>query len=144
VLVRDDDVYVFQPRKGGSVKSSYHQSGQQHLKVGKGAPIMDPMQLDPPSQVLTEENPWSKSFENFANLLPYEGEKADALFEIDLPTTVETLPFAQISIGRSFDSKGWTVGTVSLVTLRQEVFSVPHSANGLQVCVRVVRLQQPA
>ena len=62
-----DDVYVFQPRKGGSVKVSYHESGQRHLKIGSG-PAMFVMHSSRPEWIRTEERLWSKSFENFASL----------------------------------------------------------------------------
>ncbi|MBI3679215.1 MAG: hypothetical protein HY235_02240 [Acidobacteria bacterium] len=139
VRVKGKDVYIYQPRKGESVKVSYHESGQKHVKIGQSGPIMPPMHLDPTEAIVTEEKPWSKSFENFANLLPYKGEAANDVFEIELPPLpyVDTITFAQIAIGRSFDPKGG----VDQVTLKQEVFPVPHSTDGLQVCVRLLRLQ---
>lgn len=146
VRVKGKDVYIYQPRKGESVKVSYHQSGQQHVKIGHGGPIMAPMQLDPTEAIVTEEKPWSKSFENFADLLPYTGQPANDVFEIDLPLLpyVDTITFAQIAIGRSFDPKGWSMDEVDQVMLRQEVFPVAHSKDGLQVCVRLLRLQSSA
>jgi hypothetical protein len=143
VRVKGKDVYIYQPRKGECVKVSYHESGQKHVKIGQSSPIMPPMHLDPTEAIVTEEKPWSKSFENFAKLLPYKGGAANDVFEIELPPLpyVDTIAFAQIAIGRSFDPKGWTMSGVDQVTLKQEVFPVPHSTDGLQVCVRLLRLQ---
>jgi hypothetical protein len=144
--VKGNDVYIYQPREGDSVKVSYHESGEQHVKIGKGAPVLPPMQLDPTEAIVTEEAPWSMTFENFADLLPYKGEAANDVFEIDLPQLpyTDTYTFAQISVGRSFDPKGWAMDTVNQVTLKQQVFRVPQSLNHLQVCVRILRLQYSA
>jgi hypothetical protein len=146
VRVKGKDVYIYQPTQGGPVKVSYHESGQEHVKIGQSKPIMSPMQLDPTQAILTEEKPWSKSFENLADLLPYKGEAANDVFEIELPPLpyVDTITFAQIAIGRLFDPKGWSMDEVDLMTLKQEVFPVPHSTDGLQVCVRLLRLQLSA
>jgi hypothetical protein len=143
VLVRGDDVYIFQPCKGGPVKTTYHKSGQQHVKIGQGPPLF-PVQLDPTAAILTEENPWAKSFENFVDLLPYKGETANDVFEIDPSEWSDPNAFAQVSIGRAFDQCGWTLDEVDQITLRQQVFVVPNSASGLQVCVRILRLQPSA
>ena len=138
----EDNVYVFQPRKGGSVKISYHESGQKHLKIGS-SPAMFVMQLDGPEWIRTEEPVWSKSFENFADLLPYDREPADAVFEIELPpVSADTIALAQVSIGRFFDPTGWTMGGVQQATLQQKVFKVPASPSQLCLCVRVLRLSQ--
>jgi hypothetical protein len=80
---QNDNVYVFQPHKGGSVKVGYHESGQKHLKIGNG-PALFTMHLDRPEWIHSEEAVWAKSFENFAQLLKYDGEQADALFEFEL------------------------------------------------------------
>ena len=108
VRVKGKDVYIYQPSKGQSVKVSYHESGQEHVKVGQSSPIIPPMHLDPVAAIVTEEKPWSKSFENFADLLPYKGEPANDVFEIELPPLpyVDTISFAQIAIGRAFDTSG--------------------------------------
>src|SRR5437879_4087930 len=74
VVVKGHDVYIYQPRRGSSVKVSYHASGQKHVKIGKSDPVIAPMHLDPPLLLVTEETPWSQSVENFSTLLPYKGE----------------------------------------------------------------------
>jgi hypothetical protein len=91
VRVKGKDVYIHQPRKGESVKVSYHESGQKRVRIGQSGPIMPPMHLD--------------------------------------------------SVGRSFDPEGWSMDGVDQVTLKQEVFLVPHSTDGLQGCVRLLQLQ---
>src|SRR5207249_1812130 len=80
----NDNVYVFQPRKGGSVKVSYHESGEKHVKIGC-SPAMFVMHLERPEWIRTEEAVWAQSFENFTALLPHDGKSADALFEVELP-----------------------------------------------------------
>jgi hypothetical protein len=146
VRVKGKDVYIYQPKKGDVVKVSYHESGQQHVKVGGGAPIMPPMQLDRTEAIVTEEKPWSKSFENFYDLLPYAGQPANDIVTVEVPPLpcVESITFAQIAIGRSFRSEGWAIEGVEQVTTKQQVFRVPQSADGLQVCVRIMRLQYSA
>jgi len=136
------DVYVYQPKKGTPVKASYHKSGQKHVKLGNSAPIMPPMQLDPIDQIVTEENPWSKSFENFEKLMPYKNERADDTFDIDLAALdfEDALSLVEIAIGRSFDPSSWNDDGVEKVTIKQKIFPVPQSSTGLQVCVRVARL----
>ena len=143
---RSDNVYVFQPRKGGSVKVSYHESGQQHLKIGNG-PAMFTMHLERPEWIRSEETVWSKSFENFPQLLRYKNEWADEIFEFGLPPPSEDrLPFLQVSIGRFFAPEGWTMDDVELRTVQQEVFEVPSSPSLLRLCVRILNLEaaQPA
>jgi len=142
VSVKGKEVYIYQPRKGGSVKVSYHESGQKHVKIGKDRPIMPPMHLEPTEFIVTEEKPWSKSFENFAGLLRYEGEPDNNVVEFEVPPLPYVdITFVEIAIGRSFDPKGWSMDGVDQVTLKQEVFPVPHSTDGLQVCVRLLRLE---
>jgi hypothetical protein len=62
------------------------------------------MQLDRPEWLRSNEDVWSQSFENFADLLPYKGEIADAIYDIDLPALPydDKIVFAQVSIGRFF------------------------------------------
>ena len=141
VRVKGKDVYIYQPRRGASVKVSYHESGQQHVKIGDSGTMIPAMQLDPTSAILTEENPWSKSLENFAYLLPWKKKPASAVLDLDVPPSADGVAVVQISIGRHFHQGDWTMENVDHVTLRQEIFSVPHSTDGLQVCVRVCRLQ---
>jgi len=122
-----DEIYVLQPCKGGSVKISHHESGQRHMKVGNG-PAMFVMQLDSPKWIRSEDSAWSQSFENFADLLLYNGEPADAVFDIELPpVSAGTIAFAEVSIGRCFDPAGWTMDEVQQATLQQSVFKVPAS-----------------
>jgi len=136
----NDNVYVFQPHKGGSVKVSYHESGQKHLKVRNG-PAMFIMRLDRPEWIRSEQAVWAQSFENFAQLLRYDGEQADALFEFELPPLSEaTLPFLQMSIGRLFSPQGWTMDEVEQRTVQEKVFEVPASPSQLRLCVRILRL----
>jgi hypothetical protein len=147
VRVKGNDVYILQPRKGKSVKISYHESGQQHLTIGSGVPLLPPMQPDPIEAILTEEKPWSNSFENFADLLPYKRENANDVFEIDLvplQSDPKTIPFAQVSVGRAFDSHGWTMDEVDQLTIKQQVFPLPNNDSDLQFCVRILRLQASA
>jgi hypothetical protein len=140
VRVKGKDVYIYQPKKGGPVKVSYHESGEKHVKIGRGLPIM-PMHLDPTEAIITEETPWSKSFENFNDLLPYAGEPANDTFATELPAlpNVDSITVAQIAIGRSFDPKNRSMDSVEQVTREQQVFPVPQSADGLRVCVRILR-----
>lgn len=142
VRVKDGEVYIFQPKKGQSVKVSYHRSGQKHVKFGLGAPIMPPMLLEPTEAIVTEEEPWLKGFENFNDLLTYESQASDHVCEIECPPLpyVDTMTFAQVGIGRSFEPKEWAIDGVKHVTLKQEVFPI-QTANGFQICVRVLRLQ---
>ena len=143
VHVKDDEVYMFQPRKGGSTKISYHRSGQKHLKLGKGPSLFNPMFLDPPKWIDTEEECFHKSFENFAKLLPYEGEAADEVFEIELPPPSNTrLTFAQVSVGRFFVPQGWKEEGVRLTTLDQRQFAIPSSPSSLSIYVRVLQLHE--
>ena len=136
----NDNVYVFQPRKGGSVKISYHESGQRHLKVGNG-PAMFIMHSDRPGWIRAEESVWSKSFENFEQLLRYDGEQASAFYEVELPVTgAEALPFFQVSIGRVFEPTGWTMDEVRQTTVEERVFEVPSSLSNLRLCVRTLQL----
>ncbi|HZT33006.1 MAG TPA: hypothetical protein VFA33_24170 [Bryobacteraceae bacterium] len=146
VRVKGNDLYIYQPKKGDSVKVSYHESGQKHVKVGNGVPIIPPMYLDPTEAIITEEKAWSKSFENFEDLLPYSGQPANDTFTIELPPLryVDSITFAQIAIGRSFDPNDWSLDGVDQVTTKQQVFPVPQSSNGLQMCVRILRLQYSA
>ena len=135
-------LYVFQPRKGGSVKVSYHESGQRHLKIGNN-PAMFALHSTRPEWVYAEEQLWSKSFENFESLLPYEGALADAVHEIDLPDLEEDrITFAEVSIGRFFDPVGWTTDQVTQATLDQKTLLVPISPSKLQLCIRVLRLSR--
>ena len=137
-----DNVYVFQPRKGGSVKVSYHESGRRHLKIGN-SPAMFAMHTTRPEWVYAEEKLWSDSFEKFASLLPYEGARADFVHEIELPDLEEDRPtFAQVSIGRFFDPEGWTRDQVTQATLDQKTLLVPISTSQLQLCIRVLRLSR--
>ena len=138
---QNDNTYVFQPRKDESIKTSYHESGQRHLKIGNG-PAMFVRHLDRPKWIRREQPVWEQSFENFSDLLPYNGQSADGIFEIDLPTIpyVDTITFAQVSIGRFFDPQGWSMDGVTLSTLKQQIFTVPISPSQMLLCVRVLRL----
>ena len=49
-----NEVYVFQPRKGGSTKVSYHASGERHVKRGNG-PSLYTLRLDSPEWIESEE-----------------------------------------------------------------------------------------
>jgi len=98
------------------------------------------MQRDRPGWIRREEHIWSKSFENFAALLPYEGQPADAVFDIELPPlSVDTIAFAEVSIGRFFDPTGWTMDGVEQATLQQKIFKVAATASQLCLCVRLLR-----
>jgi hypothetical protein len=142
---KNDNVYVFQPRKGGSVKVSYHESGQKHLKIGNGQALFI-MHLERPEWIRAEEPVWSQSFENFSQLLRYDGEWADEIFEFALPSSEDGVSFLQVSIGRFFDPEGWTMDDVELRTVQERVFEVPSSASQLRLCVRILNLRaaQPA
>ena len=96
-----------------------------------------------PEWVYAEEQLWSKSFENFESLLPYEGALADAVHEIDLPDLEEDrITFAEVSIGRFLDPMGWTTDQVTQATLDQKTLLVPISPSKLQLCIRVLRLSR--
>ena len=143
VHVKDDNVYMFQPRKGGSAKISYHKSGQRRLKVGKGPPLAGPMFLDPPERIDTEEERFCQSFENFAKLISYSGEPADEMFEIELPPPSNTqLTFAVLSIGRFFVPQAWKEEGVILTTLAQREFVMASSPSRLSICARVLQLHE--
>jgi hypothetical protein len=81
---------VYQARKGGSPKISYHQSGIQHTKR-EGKLLVREMQLTPTAEIVTEESPWAASFVNFAALLPFKssGSSPRAVYEINLPRSQE-------------------------------------------------------
>jgi hypothetical protein len=99
------------------------------------------MHLERPEWIHSEEAVWEKSFENFTQLLPYNGEPADALFEFELPpVTEDALPFVQVSIGRFFDPQGWTIDDVEQITVQGKVFEVPASPSQLRLCVRILKL----
>jgi hypothetical protein len=86
------DAYVFQPPKKKRPKVSYHASGQTHVKVGKSGAMLRRFNA-PPASLAGEENIWSKSFENFATLLPWTNEPANDILEIKLPA----LPYTSAS-----------------------------------------------
>jgi len=98
--------------------------------------------LDRPEWIRSEEKVWSKSFENFNDLLPYNEQPADAVFAIDLPTIayVGTITFAKVSIGRFFDPEGWSIDGMKQSTLKQQMFTVPISPSQLLLCIRTIRL----
>ena len=100
------------------------------------------MHLERPAWIRTEEAVWAKSFENFAELLPYDGESADAVFEIELPPAGSTvaLHFIQVSIGGFFQPQDWTMDEVRQATVGEKVFEVPASPSQLRLCVRVLKL----
>ena len=137
-----NDVYVFQPRKGGSTKVSYHASGERHVKRGNG-PSLYTLRLDPPEWIESEESCWEQSFENFSTLLSYRDESADDIFAIDLTAfSDDTITLAQVSIGRFFDTPSWIDDGVRLTTLHQQVFPVTKLGTDLSICVRVIQLKQ--
>lgn len=137
---KKDNVYVRQPAEEQCVKVSYHLSGQRHVKVD-GGPAMFVMHQDRPGWIRTEEPVWSKSLENFASLLPYKKEPADAIFEADLPAlSGNAIALVEVSIGRRFGPKGCTEDNVQETTLRQQVYPVPGSPSQLSVCVRLLLL----
>jgi hypothetical protein len=94
ILVRGSDLYAVQPRKGASIKTSYHESGVFHVKLGKKL-VISSSRPHIPTQVLLEdastvgpfrERVYSKSLENFAKLLDVKsGADYDEIaeFEID-------------------------------------------------------------
>jgi hypothetical protein len=141
VHVKGWDTYVFQPRKGESVKVSYHESGQVHLKIGNSDAMFKRFH-DSPMFLQDEEEIWSKSFENFNGLLPYNGEAADNVVEIDVPPLpyTDSITFAQVIVGRNFDPKGWEMDSVLQTTIKQEIFKPDASVSGLSVAVRVLKL----
>ena len=141
VRVKGNDVYVFQPRKGETSKISYHESGQRHLKIGRG-PAMFVRHDQRPGWIRDERDIWPKSFENFATLLPYRGEPADDVLELRLPDpSSESLPFAQVSIGRGFKQQAWTHDDVVLSTLQRHVFDVKKFPTDIVICVRMLVLR---
>lgn len=100
------------------------------------------LQLDRTEWIRKEEPCWESSFGNFADLLPYQSEDADDVYEIKLPSpSTSTITFAQVSIGRFFDLQAWKNEDVTLATLQQQVFLVPKSPSNLSICVRVLRLE---
>ncbi len=136
------DSYAFQPRKGESVKVSYHESGQIHLKIGRSDAMFKRFN-DAPASIMDEESIWSKSFENFPDLLPSNTDPADDVFDIELPPLpyTDTITFAQVIVGRIFDPKGWAMGGVEQTTIDQKTFRPDPAVSGLSVCVRVARLK---
>lgn len=141
VHIKGEDLYVFQPNKNVSTKVSYHESGQKHVKVGSGEPIIKPLLLDPLKAIRTEESVWSKDFKNFNDLLVYSGQPADDIFEIEyMAPSVDSINFAEIAVGRSFGDDAWIMDGVAQEVLQQKLFSVPQPMEELQVCVRVLRL----
>jgi hypothetical protein len=77
ILVRGNDLYAFQPRKGVSIKTSYHESGAFHVKVGKRLAISS-SRPHAPTRHLREDSRavgalrecvYSVSLENYTNLL---------------------------------------------------------------------------
>lgn len=92
------------------------------------------MHADQPEWIRNEEELWSKSFENFTSLLPYNGEPAHAVRDIQLPAfAADAITFAQVSIGRFFDPEGWTMDQVTQATLEQEILRVPTSLSQLRL-----------
>jgi len=61
------------------------------------------MYSDLPKAIRSKEHVWAESFENFAELLPFNGEQSDALFEFELSSMcADPRHFLQVSIGRLF------------------------------------------
>ncbi|MGE5056990.1 MAG: hypothetical protein ACM3WP_22765 [Acidobacteriota bacterium] len=140
VRVKGNDVYVFQPRKGEASKISYHESGQRHLKIGDGH-AMFVRHDQTPRWIRDERDIWAKSFENFATLLPYRGEPADHVLELQLPDpSSESLPFSQVSIGREFKQQAWMHDDVVLTTLQSHIFDVKNFPTNIVICVRMLVL----
>jgi len=136
VHIKGSDVYVFQPRKGQSVKISYHESGQRHLKIGN-APAMFVRQEGHPGYIREERRLWSKSFENFSKLLMYEGQPADDLLRLELPSlSCDRLHLAEISIGNDFSPQGWVHEDVSLRMLEEHLFKIRMGFSSITICVR--------
>jgi hypothetical protein len=144
VVVRRNDIYVFQPGKGGGqVKFSYHASGQRHYKIGQANP--QGVRYDmPPASLRTSKRIWSKSFENFDNLLPWTGGPADDVCNLKLPDELhDPLPFVEMHIGSAFGPTRWVQNGVLCETLEQQVFPIPWSQTGLMVCMNLLRMRQP-
>lgn len=141
VHVKGWDTYVFQPRKGESVKVSYHESGQIHLRIGNSDAMFKRFS-ESPALLQDEEGIWSKSFENFNDLLAYKGETADNIVEIDLPPLpyTDSITFAQVIVGRNFDTRGWEMDGVLQTTVKQHIFKLDPSLSHLSVAVRVLKL----
>jgi hypothetical protein len=139
------DSYVFQPRKGQRVKISYHASGQIHLKIGQ-SDVMFKRFYKPPASLMDGENIWSRSFENFSELLLWKNQDANDIHEIDLPPLpyTDTITLAQVIVGRNFDPSRWVTDGVEQATVDQRIFRPDPAVSGLSVCVRVVRLRNIA
>jgi hypothetical protein len=100
------------------------------------------MHLEPPEWIRCEESVWSKSFEDFPDLLRYENESADEIFEFEMPLhSEERLSFLQVSVGRFFDPEAWTKDEVELKTVQEKLFAVPSSDSQLRLCVRILNLE---
>ncbi len=113
------DVYVYQPKKNGSVKVSYHASGQRHLQI-PGEPRMFIRQLTAPAWLQREERLWSKSFENFARLLPARAVTDGMEIEVALPKEEPggVVWLGQVAIGSPSQQQGQTPGLKTTVVFQ--------------------------
>lgn len=64
------DVYAYQPRDGGSLKHSYHASGQRHWKLGKSSKQHLTWHLDSPNSILYEDAIWTQASKTSLRFVP--------------------------------------------------------------------------
>src|SRR4029077_16357349 len=89
--IQSGNIYAMQPRRRKAVKSSYHVSGQFHVKIGDSCPIPPIIELPPRfvedrAILLGHERRclFAISLENAATLLQYTGQPFDRRIDLKL------------------------------------------------------------
>ncbi|MBL8292598.1 MAG: hypothetical protein JNN08_12220 [Bryobacterales bacterium] len=140
IQVQSNEVYAFQPLKGGPVKISFHESDQRHIRIGKGKPQLE--QHETPAHLLIEEESlFGTSFENFATLLSYKQESFDVVEIIDFAEfPAESIPFVEVAVGRVFRVSETVIepGYMETVVRENVVRKEPPG-----ICIRVKYLSVP-
>lgn len=107
LCVRGDDLYAIQPKRGRSQKTSYHSSGQFHIKVGDSAPILPTADLPP--RFIKEyarhlghdrRRLFTISLENALSLLPYTGQEYDKRVDLHVPK-IDGLAVLELYLGNN-------------------------------------------
>ncbi len=134
VVIRNGEVFTFQPRKELTRKSSYHKSGEFHVRLDPGSKAPFAWQKAPPTGLVTEENVFTISLDNFDRLLPANRNQCNETYLIDLAGLPAGLQVVQIAIGQFFRPKpNVRLDGYQETACRQFVFqgSTP------KICVRV-------
>lgn len=133
-----DDYYGLRPKKGGSVKFSWHTSGQDHMSSADGTLLeASKTQSTPPAQVMFPDSKWFVNVGGPERLLPYKAQGADHCFEVDWDALDREryVYSVEIAFGRRFDIAEYR-GDSTVV--QQEFYTVPVSKSGVLIRVRLV------